>query len=97
MLWDVTVYPTERLGSQRLFIPLAKEIYGKKKRYIYEIVYLFTECIVLALENTFSLICVSKYFNASLDHIPARAQFFVKKYMPALTVILCIFEKMQTS
>lgn len=51
-----------------------KEIY-KKKRYIYEIIYLFTKYIVLALGNTFLLICVSKYFNASFDHVQAQHSF----------------------
>lgn len=47
-----------------------------KKWYIYEIMYLFTRCIVLALKNTFPLICVSKYFNGSFNHVQAWGHFF---------------------
>lgn len=56
--------------------------------------YLFTKCIMLALENIFPLICVSKYFNGSFNHVQAWGHFFCEEILWWLTY--AFVEKIQT-
>lgn len=45
---------------------------------------------MLALKKIFPLICVTKYFNDSFNHVKRCGRFYLKKYIHALMVKLCI-------